>query len=167
MNLLLGTGAVFTLAFLFHIVLWRFWRPRSHTKGLLVIYFLAAVIFLALTSFGPMAGDYTGPDKLAFVILYLGLVFFYIINYSAVEADSPTFSLIMKLYRAHPTGLTKDQIRGPKLEKPFLILRLEQLESLGKIEHRDSKYVLRKSAFGPLKLIAMYRKIILGQSSGG
>ena len=90
----------------------------------------------------------------------------YIIAYSAIEADSPTLSLIQFITK-HPKGLPEDEISRFLANRPFVQARLFALIQSGLIRKQGDSYIVagRPSLF--FRLILSFRKLYGPISKGG
>lgn len=100
---------VFFLTLGAQLVLWRLRRPA---RQYLVLSILAlAVLVLSLAVFYALGSTASGAfgvlpetvlEYVNFAVLYVALMLAYMITYSAVQADSPTMVILLKLERAGP-----------------------------------------------------------------
>jgi hypothetical protein len=108
------TISALLVAFVVHLILWRWRLPRAQLKVLLVIFFLiwAFVSALLLTgAFGILVAigvPFVG--FLYFCLIYWSAAFCYVITYSAMEGDSPTLSLTRHLHRKGEEGFSHKEI---------------------------------------------------------
>ena len=107
------------------------------------------------------------PGVISATLLYFGLVFFYVINYSAVEHASPTLTIMGMLGRAGSSGVGREDLSGRFERNSVFQARLDQLVSGGMIEISGGRYRLVRRGFGVWRLVGLYRRRILGRADGG
>ena len=119
------------LAFLLHFIVWKRHLPRRQIRALLLTFF--AVLFAGcgilwnypeITLFGITAVP-VGWISLAHIVLYFtSLTLAYMITYSALEADSPSLVMVLKIAVAGDAGLPRqvfhEQLNDTLLVEPRL-----------------------------------------------
>ena len=149
-------GGLFALAFLIHLVWWRIRLPRRQLPTL----FKGMLLFLPLGLAGLNGvGLWPGPWLLSpaaalVALIYLSLTITYVITYSALEADSPTLSL-MRWIAAHPGGVSQGELDGFMASRPFVQARLRALQDDGLTEQRGDRVFMKGRP-------SLFFRIILG-----
>jgi hypothetical protein len=123
MNALLLALGLFVAASAAHVVVWKLRVPRRQTRTILLIHVCTLIAGCVL--FGGTALSYVELSRTA--LLFLTLTAAYIISYSAVEAESPSLVIALRVAAAGPGGLRKDAL-AREMSDEFLILpRIEDL----------------------------------------
>lgn len=162
--ILLYTLLLFFTATVLHWILWRIHLPQSHIK---TIFKIDTVVALLGFSFILWRFSFTVGDLFAGLTLYYGLTFFYLVGYSALEADSPTLLMFLLTEKRGESGITREQMTNEMLQRPFIISRFFQLVNDGTLTQRNGHYIISEKGVGPLGLIIWYRNQILGKGAGG
>jgi hypothetical protein len=139
----------FALLIAAHIVVWRIRRPAGQYVALAIL----AVGVLAVTLAAPRiaagalgaALDWLPRSPLEHVTaigLYASLVLSYVTTYSAVQADSPTMTILLDIERSGAAGCTRDELRARLDDRVLVVPRLDDLVAgrLVRLEH--GRYVV-------------------------
>lgn len=163
MKIFLITLGLFVFSFAAHVIIWRIRLPRHQLKALLLIF--AAGLALWVLFF---AGRSAGPAEVLHVALFYGSISLcYVITYSAIEADSPTLSLIRFLADAKAQGRSMDEIRRFMALRPFVRARLSALARSGLIREEGSRYVAVGQPPLSFRIILGFRRLYGPISKGG
>jgi len=174
MRILFWGSALFVLAFLIHLVLWKIRVPKRQTKAILQIFFvvlLIGIIVLWNIPNDPVLWEITPPASLLEYIhislFFISLTLAYMITYSAIEADSPSLVIMTTIANAEPKGLEKENfdklMTDDKLVKP----RIKDI-LLNKMAEMDGdKYVLTLKGTLFASIFIIYRKIMRMSRKGG
>jgi hypothetical protein len=162
----LASLAVFALV---HLVVWRVRRPAGQYLALLGL--AAGVLVVALTvRLALEAGAQWTPartlDYLNQITLFTVLALAYISTYSAVQADSPTMTILLRIAAAGPGGLTRRDLSDDLIDELLVIPRLNDLVVGGMVDLRAGRYVIamRGALFG--RLHARYRAMLRMEKGG-
>ena len=136
------TAVVAFLAFaIAHLVVWRLRRPRAEYATLgglwlavLVVALTAAYRVLLWANLPPLAGV----DHVNVLMLYTALALPYVTTYSAVQADSPAMSVLLRIDGAGRVGVTRDELRQDMNDQRLVVPRLEDLFQAG-LARRDGE----------------------------
>jgi hypothetical protein len=154
---------------LVHLVLWRVRRPAGQYVALLGLAAGVLVAALAVRSALDTGTDWTPArtlDYLNQITLFTVLALAYISTYSAVQADSPTMTILLRIAAAGPGGLTRRELSDDLIDEVLVIPRLNDLVIGGMVDLRGGRYVVarRGALFG--RVHARYRAM-LGMEKGG
>jgi hypothetical protein len=157
----IGVG-LFVLAFLIHLVWWRIRLPYRQLPTLFKWFLLFLPLSLGTLNFLGLWPVERGvsPATAVVALLYFSLTLTYAITYSALEADSPTLTLIRWIAQ-HPEGATETELESFMASRPFIQSRLKALEVDKMTIQRDGRIYLN----GPPSLF--FRLIILWRSLYG
>lgn len=166
-------GALFFLsAFLVHFIVWRLCLPRLQTDTLLMIFVLvgAAGILMLKSRQGLCLLGIAAPeafwDYLRLSFFYMAAALAYIISYSAIEADSPSLVIVLRIAEAGPAGLAERRL-GELMTNEILVLpRLEDLVRDGFAAFADEKYSLTPKGDRFIGIFLFFRRL-LGRGKGG
>lgn len=146
MSALLAALLAFGCAFLVQVVAWRVWRPHGGYMALLVIYLGVLAAALALWTAPDMPAATLFPQSplgLAnFMGLYLSLLLAYAVTYSAVQADSPTMTILLEIERRGSQGASESELLAVLTDAALVEPRLEDLVAGGLARAREGRYVI-------------------------
>jgi hypothetical protein len=166
-------SSLFGISFLSHVIVWRIHLPKRQGKvvGLLFFGFLCggSLLFwkhgMDLSVFGLHP-----PSDLAqflqFWLYYISLTLAYMITYSAVEADSPSLIIIMKIAERGSSGVSKENLARLINDEILMEPRLEDLLKDKMAELCEGKYRLRAKGMIMAHVFRFYRNI-MGANKGG
>jgi hypothetical protein len=166
MRFLLPGMAAFAVLLLTHLILWRLHRPRAEYAALVV---LAAVVLSAtLTLFAILQPAMaTRPlDILTALVLYAGLFAAYFTTYSAVQADSPTMAMLLRIADAGRLGMTRAELLTVFDDDVLVMPRLADLVGGGFIEDDAGRYRIVARGRALVRPQLAFRRL-LGMEKGG
>jgi len=161
MRIFLTTCSLFAAALAIQIILWKVRLPKSQMRTLLVIFALVFAVWLV----GAAAFSIPFVDMLHIALFYVSTSLAYTITYSAIEADSPTLSLMR--FVAQRNGVSADEVAYFFEQRPFMRARLAALVQSGLIRKDDGRYVLAGGGSLAFRLILGYRKVYGPIPKGG
>lgn len=160
MGIFSSAVVLFFIGTLVHVVWWRLRLPSAQTQALLKIY---AGIYLAWSvSWGLGQGALWIDTLVGFIqcgLLYCSIILAYIVTYSAIEAESPTLTVMMIVHRGPATGTPLDQIHSYVEGHPFLNARLRTLLNSGALVVQQGRIRLGRPPSVPLQLVMHYRTL--------
>jgi hypothetical protein len=166
-------SSLFGLAFISQVIVWRVHLPNRQTKVICLLFFGflsgGSLVFwkhgMAFSVFGLRP-----PDNLAqflqFWLYYVSLTLAYVITYSAVEADSPSLIIIMRISESGTKGLSHKGLQALINDEILVEARLRDLLTDKMAELTDGKYRLRAKGVVMAQLFRFYRNI-MGANKGG
>lgn len=170
---LLYGSLLFGLSSLLQLIMWRIYLPKRQTKSLLLLFF--AVFFwgslilnkfaMSITIFGihPPASL---PEYFKMWLYLMSLTLAYMITYSAIEVDSPSLLMIMKISEAEPIGLTRAQL-GSELDDDILIKpRIDDMLLDRMAELKQGRYRLTGKGILLARLFIFYRNLMRAGKGG-
>ena len=163
MTVFVTTVVLFAFALGVHLVLWRVRLPKYHTRTLLLLFFSLLGGWLILTPLQPI----TLPQIAHVCLFYTSLAFCYIITYSALEADSPTLSLVRHMAQSGAAGLSTAEVESFLSTRPFVRARLGALVHDGLVEERNSRYFVASRGSLFFQVILGFRKLYGAIQQGG
>ncbi|MBW1859182.1 MAG: hypothetical protein JRI70_03680 [Deltaproteobacteria bacterium] len=173
MTVLFYGSLLFGLGLVVHVVIWRVHLPKRQAKVIFLLFagflFCGSYILwkyrhgLSILGFHP-------PSDLAqylqFWIYYVSLTLAYMITYSAIEADSPSLIIIMRIHEAGSSGLAKESLEGVMNDRILIEPRLKDLLVDKMADFQEGKYRLTKKGVLIARLFTFYRGIIKAGKGG-
>jgi hypothetical protein len=91
----------------------------------------------------------------------------YVVTYSALEADSPTLSLVRYIASAGADGVREKELREFMASRPFVGARLSALVEEGMVHEREGRIHLAEHPYTLFKLVLLHRERVLGLTHHG
>ena len=162
---------IFAACFFAQIALWRIRLPSRQTKTLLMIFFGGLIVSLAALAAGFSPAGISGPcgaAEFSHIFLFVSsLTLAYMITYSAIEADSPSLVIVLKIADAGTSGLAQDEFKKFMSDDLLVIPRINDLLT-DKMAYKDGeKYRLTKKGVLFAKIFITYRAILGKTDKGG
>jgi len=139
----------FALLIVAHVVIWRARRPAGEYAALAVLG--AGVLAVALATFrvipvplGSASGwlPQSPLEHITAIGLYAALFLSYVTTYSAVQADSPTMTILLLIERAGAVGCTRAELRARLDDRVLVLPRLDDLVSGNLVRLDHGRYVV-------------------------
>ena len=173
MKVLVFTLSLFCLAFVIHLIVWRIHLPTRQIKTLVQLFIVILILgILALWLFPPsfrflqLSGPESFWEYIHIYLFFVSLTLAYMITYTAIEADSPSLVLIMKVSEAGSEGLDSKKLEQMMSDDILVIPRLEDLV-LDKMAYiNGNRYFLTAKGVLMVRIFLYYRKL-LGAPKGG
>jgi hypothetical protein len=107
-----ATGvSLFTIALAVHVIVWRTCLPRRQLFTLAIVFILTPI---AAILFGALMNDFIFkilPMGIVLIALfYFSLAFDYVILFSAIEADSPSLTMIALIQQRGLEGIRREEL---------------------------------------------------------
>jgi len=170
MSVFLATALLLGVLFVLHLVWWRLALPRRQRAALLVLFFVGSLVLAPVIGFllgkagvGPMSVTQWLNVALAIVAFTLA----YVVTYSALEADSPTLSLVRHIATAGPNGVREEELRAFMASRPFVGARLSALLEEGMIHEKGGRIHLAEHPYTLFRLVLLHRENVLGLTRHG
>ena len=173
MLVLLYSLLLFSIAFIFHIVLWKVRLPKRQTKVLLQIFFgtlIIGILFLSsISSFTSAVDDFTPQKTSEYIhvcLLFVSLTLSYMITYSALEADSPTLVIVMTIEKEGQEGLDKKEFDRILNDDLLIKPRIKDIIT-DKMAYLDGeKYKLTPKGVLFARIFILYRRLLNAPKGG-
>jgi hypothetical protein len=173
MKILFWGSALFCLAFSLHLIIWKIRIPERQIKVLLQIFVGTSIIGLlslwAVSNFIAVFSIYVPKDfsEYLHIILFLtSLILAYMVTYSAIEVDSPSLVIILKIADARTEGLEKSKLMETMNDDVLVKPRINDLITDKMAYVEGDKYKLTTKGSLMLSVITLYRKM-LNEGKGG
>ncbi|MBW1742170.1 MAG: hypothetical protein JRJ47_01910 [Deltaproteobacteria bacterium] len=167
MTVLFYGSLLFGLGLVVHFVIWRIHLPKRQAKIIFLLFtgFLCCGSYilwkyrqeLSILGLHP-PGDLA--QYLQFWVFYVSLTLAYMITYSAIEADSPSLIIIMRIHEAGSSGLAKENLEGVMNDRVLIEPRMKDLLVDKMADFQEGKYRLTKKGVMIARLFAFYREIM-------
>ena len=168
MEIFLSAACLFLIGTGIHIFWWRFRLPSSQTLTLLKIYSTTFLTWIALWAMGQKFFWITSrSDLIQCALLYGSVILAYIVTYSAIEAESPTLTIMMIVHEGPASGTQIEQIYSYVERHPFLHARLEGLIISGAVVIENDQIKLGRLPSLPIRLVMEYRTLFGHRESIG
>lgn len=164
---ILFSGLGLSLAgFVLHVIVWRIKPPLRQTRGLLIIFFGSYLIGMLFWNRIPGApGLSSFAEYLHSLLLFASLALGYIITYSAIEAESPTLTMIRALQSRG--GMTPGEFSTLMSDEVLVSPRLKDLLRDGLAELREGRYAITPKGARFINIFVFYRGLMSAPKKGG
>ena len=170
MSVFVGIALLLGTLFAVHLVWWRIALPRRQRPVLLGLFLIGG---LALAPIVALLLGWLGFGALSFVqwlnvgLAVLAFALAYVVTYSALEADSPTLSLVRHIASSGADGVREEELREFMASRPFVGARLSALVEEGMVHEREGRIHLAEHPYTLFKLVLLHRERVLGLSHHG
>jgi hypothetical protein len=161
------------VAFLIHIVVWKIHLPQRQTRALLVIFFgtlLVGLVLLGSAQYlwrAQFPTPETLPEYLHIALFVTAFTLAYIITYSALEADSPSLVMILRIAAAGASGLPKEHFERQMTDELLIMPRIRDLLRDRLVSTEAGKYHLTPKGVLFARIFIVYRRILNISQKGG
>ena len=139
----------FALLIAAHVAVWRTRRPAGQYAALarlaigslavaLAGFHAARVAFVPAPAWLPLSPL----DHFTAIVLYAALVLVHVTTYSAVQADSPTMTILLHIDGAGAAGATRDELAARLDDRALVVPRLGDLVTAGLVRLERGRYVI-------------------------
>lgn len=163
MRPLIAAFAAFALLLLAQMVVWRLRRGSGNYGTLLAL--ALGVLVAGLAAFVGL-GIGGGFDAWTATMLYGALVLAYTVTYSAVQADSPTMSVLFRIEASGDHGLSYDELASELDDAVLVIPRLEDLVAGGLAVRDGGRYTIAPAGALLARVYIVYRGILRMEKGG-
>jgi hypothetical protein len=173
MRALASAILAFSVLIFAHLMVWRVRKPASEYTSLSALC-LAVVVF-SLAGFYAIQPMISGSvrflpvtlfDYANFVMLYIALALSYLITYSAVQADSPTMTILLRIERAGPKGLSLEEMVAELNDHVLVAPRLEDLVTGNLVGLHGGRYVVDPRGAYLAKTYIFFRALLKMEKGG-
>lgn len=156
--------SLFCTAFLIHIIVWKIKLPKKQSKWLLIIFFstlLAAdILFKSILNIQEF-------NFIQYNLLYISIFLAYFVTYPALEVDSPTLIMVIKIADTGQKGLDCKYFNRAMSDDILIKPRIRDLVNDKLIYLHNDKYKLTFAGLFFIHTIIFYRKISHSTNKGG
>jgi hypothetical protein len=168
MSVLIAGAGLFAFAFVIHVVIWRFRVPRHQALAVVLLFLAVGLIGLsAFAGFGLDALHLTPLRLVLAIILFGSFGVSYLILFSALEADSPTMTIIGLITANGDRGICREELSEAMANHSFVQLRLNQMLHDGMAYRSGDRLLPGAQGLFLTKLILWYRRLLGREHIGG
>ena len=172
MRALVGALLAFPLLLAAQIAVWRLRRGGGHYAPLLGL--ALGVLVVSLAGFAGLAGPgplacwlpASPPEAWTFAMLYGALVLAYMVTYSAVQADSPTMAILLRVEAAGLRGCSPAELLAELDDRVLVVPRLEDLVASGLAARQGERYAVRPGGALLARTYIAYRRLLRMEKGG-
>jgi len=155
------------------LVLWRIRLPKRQTRAIILLFVGTFCCgYFTIWKYGShlcIFGIYP-PNSLAehfqLSIYFFSLTLAYLITYSAIEADSPSLLIVIKIFEAGSLGLSKESLEYELNNAVLIEPRINDLTRDKMAEFHEGKYRLRMKGILLARLFTFYRNMLKAGKGG-
>lgn len=160
-------GLAFFAFVALQLIVWRCWRGRGHY---LALAGLAVVVLVGTTALWLAIGLGSAFHYLNAAGFFVALVLAYMVTYSALQGDSPTFAILREIGHA-PEGCSVEWLRLVFNDDRLIVPRLDDLVVGGLVTRRPRRWVEWQYALTPpgarlARLSLAYRRLLRLEKGG-
>jgi len=171
MSIFLAVSFLLVLLWVVHWIWWRIALPRRQRPVLLMIFLFGGILLSPVARLFVQQlgfGELTVIQWLNVALVVISVTLAYVVAYSAVEADSPTLSLVRHIAAAGSGGLREEELREFMAKRPFLGARLTALLQEEMIREKGYKITLANHPYVLFRFVVWHRvKVLRIDSHGG
>jgi len=168
MAVVLSAAGLFVLALAIHLVWWRIKVPRQQLASLIgLILATAAVGFTVLSLVGPLRDALPLPLLLLAVMLFGSFGVAYLILFTAVEADSPTLTILGLISASGSRGIHRDELMAAMERHSYVQIRVDQMIADGMAIETPTGLRLGTQGLWLSSLVLLYRRLLVRTNAGG
>jgi len=166
--------SLFSISLLSHIVIWRFFLPNNHRRGLLIIFLVFLILGLISIHFVDI---HIGSIKIRtpllmveiihIVLLYVGLTLAYIVTYSGLEVDSPSLVIVNIISENFKEGISLEHLYETLPDEMLVKPRVDDLLKDNMAIKVNDKYFTTHKGANMARLFNFYRKLLNVSARGG
>jgi hypothetical protein len=168
MSVLFAAAGLFAGALLVHFVVWRIRVPKQQAATLIVIILTVGILgFLLLFSFGSEDVALSGARLLLGIGVFGSVAAIYLILFSAIEADSPTLTMINLIQSGGIRGISEDDLRLAMSRYSYVNARIDQLLQDKMVIETAHGLQIQPSGRWLCTFILFYRRLLFRSHAGG
>ena len=168
MVVLISGLALFFLAYSIHVTVWRVRPPRHEWRTLIFVFSGFAAVALAVVLCGSETQrlGLTLPRLALTLLLFGGLSIVYLILFSALQADSPTLTMIRLIRHRRSDGITTAELSANFTSRSYPRERLDRMIEDGLVQSVDGRLRIAPHGKRFASVVLSYRELLWQQSAG-
>lgn len=170
MSVFVALAALVGVLFFIHLVWWRIRLPRKQRAALLGLFVVGGVLLSPGAAWVVGAVGLPSLSWIQWMNVASGVLAFalaYVVTYSALEADSPTLSLMRHIGDKGRDGAGSEELAAFMGRRPFVAARLSALMDEGMLLEQGGRYRLARHPYVLFRLVLFYRGAVLGLGERG
>jgi hypothetical protein len=163
----------FSLLVVAHIIVWRARKPAQQYATLAILglavlttsvgsFYVIQTLSANSISFLPIALF----EYFNLSMLYAAFFLSYLTTYSAVQADSPTMAILLRIEEAGEKGLTLNELLAQLDDKVLVLPRIEDLVAGDLVRLHGGQYVIRSGGAFLARVHLFYRGLLKMEKGG-
>lgn len=163
----------FALLIVAHLALWRIRRPKGQyttlvllAVGVLPLVFIASRIAVASLDSPPGWLPRSPLDHVTVIALYAAIFLCYATTYSAVQADSPTMTIVLMIQRAGTRGCTRADLRARLDDRALVTPRIDDLVTGGLARLDHGRYIITRRGLAMIRPQMAFRSWLKMEKGG-
>ncbi len=173
MKIFLWGNALLILSFLIHLVIWKIRVPQRQTKTLFTLFgmllFLEIPLIDIVSDHFPALAEYRLDNLMEYAhvsLYYLCLSLMYIVFYGALEVDSPSLVMVLRVAKEGVQGLPISEFYESMNDDLLVKPRVENLVRDKQAIFENGKYKISEKGRSFISIFIFYRKL-LNAGKGG
>lgn len=163
MTVLIPGFFLFFFALISHLIIWRVKCPVKPYRGL---FFIFTAVGLPGIFFLFHIGICGVGQCFHTALLYFSLFLCYVITYSAIQADSPSIVIVMKIFKSGKSGLRAESIATVLGDDVLVDPRLKDLVDARLVDLEGPLYRINSEGRSFIRPFMLFREF-LGLGKGG
>lgn len=167
MNVLMAGSLLFAIAFLVHLIIWKFRIPENPAKTIVVLFVLILVAGVLVLRYALLDDSIAGPvallnfsECLHVALIFMSLLSTYYFVYGALADESPSMFTIMNVAKAGEKGLSERDLNGLITNDLFIKSRMDYLVDEQMVFLQEKKYMLASKGKYFIGMIKFFRNIM-------
>lgn len=159
-QILLWGSVSFAAAFLVHILIWRWRKPKRQIASLAAVFLLFP--FLAYLAFflHALPGSVFPWTALFAFLWHSALSSVYLMTYPPIQAGCPSLKIVLLVKNAGPAGLSADEIRGLFSKDALFEERFQDLVKDGLVSFKYDAWGITLSGRILSRFFLAYRRLL-------
>lgn len=161
-SIMLNVCYILIVSFLFHVLIWQLFLPKREQIFIVVNFtaiYIASFFIVDYSGFGVWEHIYG-------FLLYNSVVFSYVITYTAISEDSPSLTIVRKVFEKRKEGCHERDLNRVINDDLIVKDRILPLEKSGMIVLSKNCITLTSSGVKWAKLFRYLDKL-MGTKEGG
>jgi hypothetical protein len=162
MIVLISGLALFFIAYFIHATVWRIRPPRHEWRTLIFIFSGVTATALAVVPYGSETQrlGLTLPRFVLTLFLFGGLSIVYLILFSALQADSPTLTMIRVIRHHRTDGITTAELSANFASRSYPRERLDRMIEDGLVQSVDGRLRIAPQGKRFASVVLSYRELL-------
>ena len=164
MHSLIFSFSLFCIAFLLHLIIWRFHIPKNPIRALLLIFYFilfSGLLFLWYYQIGSsLLLKNLLFEYLRVSLFFTALIFTYCFVYIGLIDDCPSLFTIMSIFNAGEKGLSKTELSHLINDDIFIKPRMEYMVEEKMIYKSRDRYKLEPKGYKLLSIFIFINKLM-------
>jgi hypothetical protein len=167
MNILMAGIFLFLMAFILHLLIWKFRIPDNPIKTIAILFtsnLLVGVFVLRYASLSISIVDSAAllnfSDCLHVALIYISFLATYYFVYGALVDESPSMITIMNLAKVGSKGLSETELNELITDDLFIKPRMDYLVNEKMVRFHDGKYKIDSKGRSFIHLINFFQNLM-------